>query len=407
MASLSKDPTSGIWRLFWYCLPGCPQHPAGKAAHKRSLKTKDFKTANALKQEFTKETNLEKARHALGLAAVGDGLLTLSQFRDRYLLAVGPEKSPKTIALERTLLAWMIGTLSDLACAQVTRDHARLLRDRILAKGAPATWNSRRRTWRAIWNWGIREGLLVTNPFREVGDVPDYEETHRLQPLTEAQIEQAVQAAPDRDWQLIILFFYQSLCREGELVGLERRDVLRSEGLLRFRSPKERRQKEVRDKYITATPELLAIIDEAESRCASTCVFSRQERDGRPLLLKKITHMLIKIGKRIGVPLSPHRLRKSGITHLIQKGVDLRTVQLMAGHSDIRMTARYARPDRAHQVQALQRLGVGRLLTLPITRDPEAENRQNLEKAWAANKLAPRPHATKKKPANKQDAMIQ
>lgn len=400
MASLSKDPTSGIWRLCWQCLPGCPLHPKGRRAHKASLHTRDRKAAKALLDDFELDAAQRQARLALGLTPKSaDSTLVLSAFRDLYITAVDPEKSPYTIVTERALFNALIAKLGDIRIRDFGKVHVRLYRDVVLKKSAPATWNSRRRTARAIWNWGIREGLLTSNPWTDVEAATDYEDTHRLQPLSGDQIQQAIQAAPDRDWQLVLLFLYQSMCRRKELAQLKRTDVLRHEGLIRFRRPKERRNKEVRDKYITATPELLTIIDEAESRCESEYVFSRRERHGRPLLLGKITHMLEKIGERIAVPLSPHRLRKSGATHLLEAGEDIRTVQLLLGHGDIRTTAKYLRPSQAHQRQALQKLQVAPLLALPIARDRKAEDRENLEKAWQARKKS-RPIPTKSQPVN-------
>ena len=73
--------------------------------------------------------------------------------------------------------------------------------------------------------------------------------------------------------------------------------------------------------------------------------------------------MLQKRGKEAALkPFSPHDLRRTFVSDLLEAGADIATVAKMAGHANVQTTARYdRRPEQAKRK-------AGRLLHVPYQR---------------------------------------
>jgi len=145
----------------------------------------------------------------------------------------------------------------------------------------------------------------------------------------------------------IIELLYSSGLRVSEVIDLKVGDLDTRMGCLRCvgKGDKERLVP-VGRKAMAAVEQYLANVRPAlaERRKGGPPVGylflnTRGNRIGRV----SVWRILEQMGKKAGirVPLSPHKLRHSFATHLLERGADLRSVQMMLGHADISTTQIY------------------------------------------------------------------
>lgn len=209
---------------------------------------------------------------------------------------------------------------------------------------------------RAYFGFMVAEGHCASDPTerlesprggRSLPDVLTYPEVERV--LAAVPIEHAL-AFRDR---AMLETLYGAGLRVSELVGLETRDLLLEEQLLRVRGKgsKERlvplgaRAIDALRRYLRETRPRL---DRGESRGV---VFLNHH--GRPLTRVGAWKVVRRHVERAGIrrPVSPHTFRHSFATHLLEGGADLAAVQEMLGHADISTTQIYTHVDRAYLKQ--------------------------------------------------------
>jgi integrase/recombinase XerD len=77
----------------------------------------------------------------------------------------------------------------------------------------------------------------------------------------------------------------------------------------------------------------------------------------KPLTRQAVFKIIRNLACAAGIPrdVSPHKLRHSFATHLVRGGADLRSVQMMLGHADLRTTEIYTHVDDGHLLRAYKK----------------------------------------------------
>lgn len=167
--------------------------------------------------------------------------------------------------------------------------------------------------------------------------------------LDKQEIRALIQAAKQHPQQIrrcrdaaIVLTLCGTGLRAGELVKLERRDY--DNGILTVKQGKGRKYREIH--VVDAVDKAIRAWVKVSANEAENALFSRIQRNGKvasqPLTTTGLTGILAELQHTSGIArFTPHDMRRTFITRLLEQGVDINTVRQLAGHSDISTTTRY------------------------------------------------------------------
>lgn len=205
---------------------------------------------------------------------------------------------------------------------------------------------------RGFYRFLLREGLIAVDPTLRV-DLP---QLGRPLPktLSETDVESLL-SAPDigdplglRDRAMLEVLYATGL-RVTELVGLRFEQINLRQGVLRTfgKGNKERLVPFGEEAMHWLARYLRDARHELLTGNASDVVFPSRRGD---LMTRQTFWHRVKLHARqagIAVSISPHTLRHAFATHLLNHGADLRTVQMLLGHSDLSTTQIYTHIARA------------------------------------------------------------
>ncbi|HEX9298389.1 MAG TPA: site-specific tyrosine recombinase XerD [Polyangiaceae bacterium] len=204
----------------------------------------------------------------------------------------------------------------------------------------------------------LQERLIVSDPTalvapprlgRKLPVVLLFEEVTRLLAAPDVS-----RARGTRDRAMLSLMYAAGL-RVSELCALKRGDVDRQRGFVTVLGKGgKRRLVPVGEVALADLEAYLAADRPARSARSPAALFLSSW--GKPMSRQGFWKLVLRYARRAGIhkPISPHKLRHSFATHLLEGGADLRSVQAMLGHANIATTEIYTHvaPDhvrRAHR----------------------------------------------------------
>lgn len=175
-----------------------------------------------------------------------------------------------------------------------------------------------------------------------LADTPYPKKTRHLPTiLSREEVAQLLHAARTPGERILLMALYASGARNGELTHLKVSDIDSQRMVVHIRGGKGRK-----DRDVMLSPKLLVAL-RAHWRCyhrkSSTWLFPSNYRKDRPIDTKTVWYVCQKAAQRAGIQkrVYPHLLRHCFATHLYEAGADLRAIQVLLGHEELKDTLLY------------------------------------------------------------------
>ena len=234
--------------------------------------------------------------------------------------------------------------------AKLLREYLYHLKDLGLA---PASIRRNVSALRTYFRFLLGEGHLTRDPSERIESPKRWRTLPEV--LTVAEVDRLL-ASPTLDDPLVfrdralLELAYGAGLRVSEWISLGVRDVMFDEGLVRvFGKGSKERLVPIGRRAISALATYIRELRPRLEQGQGKGILFLNAR-GEPLTRMGAWKILRKYVERAGIekPVSPHTLRHSFATHLLEGGADLRAVQEMLGHADISTTQIYTHVDREY-----------------------------------------------------------
>jgi integrase/recombinase XerD len=158
--------------------------------------------------------------------------------------------------------------------------------------------------------------------------------------LSPGEVARLLDAAPGLKYKAALSVAYGAGLRVSEVVALKVSDIDSQRMIIRVEQGKGRK-----DRYVMLSPHLLELLRAWYKAARPQGWLFPGLNPVRPMTTRQLTRAchsaahMAEIGKRV----SPHTLRHSFATHLLEQNIDIRVIQVLLGHAKLDTTALYTR----------------------------------------------------------------
>ena len=175
-----------------------------------------------------------------------------------------------------------------------------------------------------------------------VAETPYPKKAYRLPTiLSREEVAQLLHAPRTPSERILLMTLYATGARNSELTHLKVSDIDSQRMVVHIHGGKGRK-----DRDVMLSPKLLTALRthwRYYHRKSSTWLFPSNYHKDRPIDTKTVWYACHKAAKRAGIQkrVHPHTLRHCFATHLYEAGTDLRAIQVLLGHEDLKDTLKY------------------------------------------------------------------
>ncbi|MEA3329366.1 MAG: site-specific tyrosine recombinase/integron integrase [Nanoarchaeota archaeon] len=185
--------------------------------------------------------------------------------------------------------------------------------------------------------------FFFENVLKKKLKIPTIKRNHVLPDiLSISEVRKMILATLNLKHKLIIKILYGTGLRVGEIVDLKKEDLNFKDGLIHVRLAKGRK-----DRFVKIPNSILNTLEKYCELYSPRYLF--ESNRGGKITMKSIQKIVQNSAKKAGIKrrVYPHLLRHSFATHLLEQGTDLKIIQKLLGHSDIKTTQIYTHISQA------------------------------------------------------------